>query len=117
MVEIKGSFAKGREQMKVLRAEKVKELRKLSKGINSSKVNELKAQIPIYSVSLTIPAEIKGIVVNGKLLQTFMKKINNMPHEFFFYKDKLRIQYGKYYGEFTGSLELKDLSNYFEGFT
>ncbi len=124
-IEIKGDFSKGREKMKDYRAAALKGIKQFEGKERKSRTltvkekeefDALKKSIPVYSLSKTFPAKYKGIIINSKLLKAFLKKLKGLSYEIFPYEDKIRVRYGKIYGEWTGTLELYDLSRYFEDF-
>jgi hypothetical protein len=116
MIEIKNaSFTKGKEMMKALRAEKTKELRKLERqSFNTGKMGLLRKSILMYSVSKTLPVKCEGLIFNGKLLQTFIKKLRSHDYEVFVENNRLIVTYSR--GRNQGRLELEDISYYFQGF-
>src|SRR5690625_6366705 len=73
--------------------------------------------IPVYSVSITLPAEIEGLIINGKLLQTFLKKLKGFRKELIVQEESVLLKYGEKQGAWTGEMELYDISSFFEGFS
>lgn len=125
-VSIVGDFKKGKELMKAKRAESMKQIRKLERKhekLNlppAKEVKELEAlqkTIPFYSVSVTTPAKYENVIINGKLVLNFIKKLKGFHYDITTTDDSLKLSYGRKLGEWTGELELFDLSSYFEGFT
>jgi|SRR5699024_5609644 len=126
MITITGDFKKGKEQMKEKRKENMKQLNKLRKKLEKEALQSvseeeqleyLENSIPVYSVSLTLPAEIEGLIINGKLLQSFLKKLKGFQLELTVQEESVLLQYGEKQGEWTGEMELFDISSFFEGFT
>lgn len=128
MIEIKNeAFAKGKEMMKKLRADNQKEIRRLEK-ITSGKgrrnltekefgsLEWLKRSIPIYSVSKVLPVKYGGLIINGKLLKAYVKKLKGFEIKVQSDEEKFILRYGKERGKYTGRLELYDLSEFFQGF-
>lgn len=125
---ILGDFKEGRELMKQYRAEhimRISELKKTEQNTSKGdKMRELESaikflneSIPIFSVSRTIPAEHKGIVFNGKILQAFVKKLKGFHYQITTDETGLNLEYGRKHGEWTGELQLLNLSDYFKDFT
>lgn len=126
-ITIKGDFKTGRESMKLERRRLTSEIRKLERKHEKLRVmpsnkelNQLRSlqkKVPIFSVSLTIPVKYEGIVINGKLLQAFNRKLRGMYRQITADEKKLVLHYGHRPKEWIGELELYDLSHYFKGFT
>lgn len=126
-IVIDGEFSKGKELMKKRRRSCMAEINKLEKKLEKLKVapnrelnqlESLRKMLLIYSISKTVPVKHNtGIIVNGKLLQAFMKKLKGFQYTISSNEQSLKLQYGRRYGEWTGELELFDISSYFEGFT
>jgi len=126
MITITGDFKKGKEQMKEKRKENMKQLNKLRKKLekealvrvsDKEQLEYLGNSIPVYSVSITLPAEIEGLIINGKLLQTFLKKLKGFRKELIVQEESVLLKYGEKQGAWTGEMELYDISSFFEGFT
>ncbi|MFD2446409.1 hypothetical protein ACFSO7_20820 [Bacillus sp. CGMCC 1.16607] len=83
-----------------------------------TKVDELTSKIEMYSVSKTLPVRIEGVVINLKVFEVFMKKLNGFEKSIIFQSDGLTVQYWKkgYLSQGKGLLKLYDLSKYFDGF-
>src|SRR5690625_4559929 len=123
---MQGHFTKGREMMKARRTELQKEIKrfenkhkklKVIPGADIKLVKELKAKVPIYSLSKTVPAKYQGIVVNGQLLIRFIKRLKGFRYEIEVKNGRLYLYYGERRNQWTGTLTLYDLSKYFEGYT
>lgn len=131
-ISIEGDFAIGRELMKQNRKNRSKEITRLSKEHDkmyenntgspvstSNKIERLEKSIQFCSVSLTLPAEIDGIIINAKLLQAFMKNLNK-DYRTSFTVDEYKLQLD-YWNRFKhsdrGNLTLFDISDHFKGYT
>lgn len=115
MIVIKGDTSEVREYMRKKRRETVKGIKELERSeVDREKLKELRAAVAIYTQSYSMPVQIETIVINGKLLEKFLKRISGMPYEFFLHEDKLRVCYGEKPGKFQGVLELQNLSKYFK---
>lgn len=108
-----GGFRLGRQLMKERRSQLLKEIK--SEKSSKSKA-ELEKLIPIYSISVTIPATYEGLIINGLLLTRFIKKLKGFRYEVQVDDKKLILNYGKRWGRWTGRLELPDLSEYFKDY-
>lgn len=113
MVKVVGSFRLGKEMMKEKRAQLVKDIKSETSSYNVSGLEKL---IPVYSVSVTIPATYEGLIINGLLLTRFIKKLKGFRYEVQVDDKKLILNYGKRWGRWTGRLELPDLSEYFKDY-
>lgn len=129
-ISINGDFTQGRKQMTEIRKSKVQERNKLERerkkkqkenqytGSLENRIKKLDHEINMYSVSKMMPTRHNNrIVINGKLLQDFIKKLKGFHYTIEDKEQSLKLKYGREYGKWTGELELFDLSNYFAGFT
>lgn len=109
-IAISGDITPIKKFMKEKRTEVVKAIRKLEKeDVSDGKLQQLYIEKTIYSVSKTLPARYKGVVINVLLLEKFLKKLELDGEEVYFEstKESLIAKYGK------GQLELFDISRYF----
>lgn len=127
-----GDFKVGREFMKEDRRRRMNRIRSLERkhdrsienggsGLPASELkelNQLYRSIPFCSVSTMLPASIEGIIINVKLLQSFMRKLGSR------YVCSIKVDERKliltYKDKFKGNkgiLELLDISQHFQGFT
>lgn len=121
MIEVKGNFAQGREMMKTKRAKAQKEIKRLEKKMSLTKEEDELLQghrdeIPVYSLSRNLPARYENLIINSKVLVSFMKKLKNMKTEIRTEEGMLTVSYKNQDGSQTGLLELYDQSPYFKGF-
>lgn len=107
-IAISGDITPIKKFMKEKRTEVVKAIRKLEKeNVSDGKLQQLYIEKTIYSVSKTLPARYKGVVINVLLLERFLKKLDGEEVYFESTKESLIAKYGK------GQLELFDISRYF----
>lgn len=108
-VSIEGNVSPVKKFMKIKRAEVVKEIEGLEKGIISvAKLDKKYIERNVYSVSKTLPARYDNIVINALLLERFLKKLDRKVLTFEKTENSLLIKYEK------GEFELFDISRYFE---
>lgn len=114
MVEIIGDVKPIKEAMKQRRGEMQKLERRNKNVYESSRYRVLIRQ---YSVSLTLPVKTpEGIIINGKVLQQFLKKLKKMYYEIHSSTKSLVVYYGNSPSDWSGKLHLYDISEYFKGF-
>lgn len=122
MIEIRNeAFTKGKAMMKSLRSDNQKEIKKLEKlkGAQafevSEDINQLRKSLDVYLVSKVLPVRYGTVIINGKLLQAFMKKLKGYEVEFEATEDKgFKVKYSKENSK--GVLFLEDISKHFQGF-
>lgn len=125
-VKVIGDFEIGREQMKLQRRESMKEITRLERKIENqtltssdrNRLNRLDSELKFCSVSVILPAEIEGIMVNVKTLQAFVKKLQR-DHVLTFSVDeqKLTLVYqDRYKKRNKGKLILLDISKHFKNY-
>lgn len=113
MFKIEGNSTEIREWMKTKRAETAREIRKLEK--KNYPTTKLGRQLIVYSVSKTLPVEFDGMIINGKLLLDFYKKLDanwvdfKVDHE----HKKVILHYRNAGSGLPGILELCDLFPFF----
>ncbi|MBN6205561.1 hypothetical protein JYK21_03775 [Ralstonia pickettii] len=118
-----GDFKAGKELMKLYRAEAVKEINKIERkrqysSNDISRLYKLEKQRLFYSVSKTLPARVEGIVINVKLLQSFIRKLGSKYDYSIKVEDKnLILNYKSRSGKGQGSFTLYDISEAFKNFT
>lgn len=130
MLEVKGDFEKVKREMvrKTLRVKseiraykkKIKELNK-EKPVKTEKIvyfqNKIDGQealLKIYNTGKVVPVQVGSIVINYKALVNFMKKIDDFTVGARLKENSLQVSYFK--NASKGTLELFDLSSFFEGF-
>lgn len=95
-----------------------KERRKL-KGNEKQKldkpIEKLEVLVRQFMKSKMEPGRAGNIIINNKLYERFIKKLNGYEVQLNITDESLILQYGKVYGDWTGSLELYDISYHFEG--
>ncbi|MBT2696376.1 hypothetical protein J7E79_02855 [Bacillus sp. ISL-40] len=69
----------------------------------------------MYTPSKTLPVKVAGIMVNYKLYESFMKKLKGFQTKLVIAEDSLKLEYWRH-GSSKATLELVDISHYFEGF-
>lgn len=127
-LSIVGEFTEGKELMKVRRQNLMSEINKLEREHKKLKalpptnelnrLESLRKKIPFYSISKTLPVRHNtGIIINGKILLAFMKKLKGFQYGLENTDRSLKLLYGRKFGEWTGELELFDISHHYEGFT
>lgn len=121
MIKVKGNFAQGRELMKSKRAKAQKEIKRLEKKMNLTKeegdlLQSHREGIPVYSLSRNLPARYDNLIINSKVLVSFLKKLKNIKTEIKTEDGKLTVNYMNRNGSQTGLLELYDQSPYFKDF-
>lgn len=126
-ITFNGDFTDGRELMKVKRQQLINEIKRLEKEHKKleayppqSELNHLesiRSKLPFYSISKTVPVEFKDIIINGKLLKAFIKKLKGFQYQITTNEHRLKLEYGRKHGNWIGELELFNLSSYFKGFT
>src|SRR5699024_10462855 len=79
-------------------------------------IQDLEDLVRGFRKSSMEPRRVGNIIVNYKLYERFMKKLEGFETQVTVKEDLLLIQYGKTHGNWTGSLELYDLSDHFEGY-
>ncbi|MFA1819024.1 hypothetical protein ACDX78_02270 [Virgibacillus oceani] len=129
-IKIVGSTTKVKEKMKKERQERKSEIaalerkKKKAKGIlippDQERLNHLERTLHIFSVSSTLPADFDGLIINGKLLQAYLKKLKGCDfkieksHETTL--PSIKLWYGKERPYLNGLLELYPLNHYFEDY-
>ncbi len=100
-----------------------KERRKLTKAGSWDKKNTLDKTIEDldfyirgFMKSKMEPARVENIIINNKLYEQFLRKLKGLHYEITVTNDRLIIEYGKSPGNWTGKLELFDLSSHFNGY-
>lgn len=79
-------------------------------------IKDLQAHIRRFMKSKMEPARVGNIIINNKIYEQFMKKLKGLHYETSVTDNRLIIEYGKKPGNWTGKLELYDLSHHFEGY-
>lgn len=107
--------------LKAKRAE-ISELKKERRKLADSEkqkldkpIEKLEALVRQFMKSKMEPGRAGNIIINNKLYERFIKKLDGFEVQLNMTDVSLILQYGKVYGEWTGSLELYDLSSHFEG--
>ena len=122
-LEIKGIRTKLREDTKAMKkrhkAEMVPEWRtdeefKNLENIAKAKMDPLNYQLAIYQS--TIPVNIKGLIINYKLYESFMKKLKGFETKITVDQGTLFVEYREFGKSRKGVLALEDLSKFFEDF-
>lgn len=120
---IKGDFEKLKSEMKSFQVDvkqKIKDLSKIRKEkgyLNEQeieKLRELEKLEKLYNPSKVLPVQLgsTSFVVDSKRFIKFLKKIEKLPHEINIENDCLIVEYRT--GQHSsGRLELYDLSNYY----
>lgn len=123
-VKINGSHTKVREAMKEKRKDVNKEIRRLVKKRRTkqtlsvdegNRLKNLEKSIPVYSTGKTLPAYYQGIIVNSKIVQSFMKKLKGLNYTIEINDGALEIRYSSSKDRQKGLLVMNDLTPYFEG--
>lgn len=78
-------------------------------------ISNLENLVRKFGKSNMEPARAGNIVINNKLYEQFIKKLKGFEAQVEVTEGKFILQYGKDYGNWTGSLKLYDLSSHFEG--
>ena len=121
---ILGNFEDLKEEMKMFHDDvkkKIKSLenvRKEKKYLNEEdqqKLKELETLKYLYNPSKVLPVKIADLVVNYKVLTSFLKKIKKIPHDIDFEDEYLVVRY-QVNSHAYGHLMLNDLSKYFRDF-
>jgi|SRR5690625_86143 len=98
----------------------LKKKRRKLKGSEVGKLDEpiqdLEDLVRRFRKSNMEPRQVGDIIINYKLYDRFVKKLKGYMTKVTIKEDRLLLQYGKNYGNWTGSLELHDLSDHFEGY-
>lgn len=101
---------------------KISELKKERRKLEGSEkdrldkpIEKLEALVRQFMKSKMEPGRAGNIIINNKLYERFIKKLNGFEVQLNMTDESLILHYGKVYGEWTGSLELYDLSSHFEG--
>lgn len=125
-VKFKGSVTKVKEQMKKDRRgmkaeiERLEKEKKKNKGIlpvkDKKRLNHLERTLHIFSVSSTLPADFEGLVINGKLLQDYLKKLKGWSFKLEKTDESIKLWYGRERPYLNGLLELYPLNHYFEDY-
>lgn len=125
-IKIVGNTAKVKEQMKKERQERKSEIaalerkKKKAKGIltqpDQKRLNHLERTLHIFSVSSTLPADFQGLIINGKLLQAYLKKLKGCDYKIEKKDESVKLWYGRERPYLNGLLELHPLNHYFEDY-
>lgn len=107
--EIKAMNSSIQDQIRLLKKERI------SLHAYDKKLQELERKKRIYMVSKTLPAKVDDLIINYKLFDQFLKRINTTPLEIKVEKHKVVLLY-KTSPNTNGRLELYDMSKYFTGF-
>jgi len=115
MIQItEGSLAEVKAEM----AETKKAIQSRLKGYRKSKaarkeISRLERVIELYAVSRFIPVRIGSIVINYKLLESFMRKTKDLRLSLEIEGSKVLIHYVGTMDRRTGFLELYDMTEYY----
>lgn len=98
----------------------LKQKRRKLKGTEKAKLNgpisDLDLLISRFMKSKMEPRRVRNIIINYKLLDRFLKKLKGFKTKSTITDNMFLLQYGKDPNNYTGKLELIDLSEYFEGY-
>jgi hypothetical protein len=126
MIElIDSDLGKVKAEMKLIKQDKSKEasfLKKEYKKVDvvpdyvQKKLHDLEFLQKLYSPAKVMPVKVGELTINYKLYTAFMKKLKGFTTEIAVQKSSLLISYRKLGSTSRGTLELEDLSSYFENF-
>lgn len=128
-IQIQGEFTEVRKTMKTLRQEKATIRRKLEKELKEktekkqrtdnikNQLRQIEREINIYTFTKTWPVKVQNVLVNGKLLQDFLKKLNGFQTNLTVNDKSITLTYSKPFSSNKGELVLYDLSKYFQEIT
>lgn len=107
-------FLKGkRAEISSLKAKRRKEKTASKKAEWDRPIQEKELFVRKFMKSKMEPAKAGNIIINNKIYEQFIKKLKGFEVDISIEEDKLVLQYGKIQGEWTGVLELYDLSSHF----
>ncbi len=99
---------------------KLKKIRSKLKGSEKHNMQEpiqkLEALIRRFRKSNMEPRQVGNIVINFKLYTRSIKKLKGFETKLTITDEMVLLQYGKNFNNYTGKLELYDLSKHFEGY-
>jgi hypothetical protein len=122
---VEGSIKDIKEEMKAAKKEAQKQLSGYKKKYFKrgyftgpehvkSSMTWLEILVKVYTVSSVIPVQIEDKIFNYKLLNDFQKKLKGFYTSVEIDGYTLILRYGKRPGDYTGQLQLYDITEYFK---